>query len=405
MISNCRSENVVIPPGSTIGIFGSGQLGKMTAIAAKQLGYRVHVYSPSVDSPAGQVADLEVQASYDDQDSVERFAKHVDVITLEFENIPVGTIRAASKYAPVHPSDHVLETAQNRIREKSVLTAAGLPVAKSQPIYSLEDLRCACRDLPGVLKTANGGYDGKGQVTIKHPSEVEFAWRQLDTNEAVLEEVVDFEFEISVVAARNQNGMVVCYEPFKNLHRNHILDVSMSPAGLEPGLAGNAKKMASAVLDELQAIGVICIEFFVTREGQLLINEIAPRTHNSGHLTIDSHLTSQFEQQVRAICGLSLGSTQQIKPAAMVNLLGDCWGHGEPKWDLALETPNVKLHLYGKGVPEPGRKMGHLTVLAESSQQAAKDAIAARSLLESQAVPANGLGQNSRSARMRSERK
>ena len=377
-----KSEAVILP-GATIGIFGSGQLGRMTAIAAKQMGYRVHVFSPSHDSPAGQVADLEIQAPYDDVEAIERFAKQVSVITLEFENIPVDTLRAAAKHAPVHPSDHVLGTAQNRIREKSVLKEAGLPVANSHPIRSLEDLKTASQEfLPGVLKTANGGYDGKGQVIVKAADEVDSAWAQLDTDEAIFEEFVDFDCEISVVAARNTNGMIACYDPVRNVHRNHILDVSLSPAGMTSKLVADAKEMASTVMEELKVIGVICIEFFVTRDGQLVINEIAPRPHNSGHLTIDSHLTSQFEQQVRAVCGLELGSTEQIKPAAMVNLLGDCWADGEPKWDSALGIPNIKLHLYGKDVPAIGRKMGHITALADSPEQAAEDAKAARSLLE-----------------------
>ncbi len=382
MTSMNKSEAVILP-GATIGIFGSGQLGRMTAIAAKQMGYRVHVFSPSHDSPAGQVADLEIQAPYDDVEAIERFAKQVSVITLEFENIPVDTLRAAAKHAPVHPSDHVLGTAQNRIREKSVLKEAGLPVANSHPIRSLEDLKTASQEfLPGVLKTANGGYDGKGQVIVKAADEVDSAWAQLDTDEAIFEEFVDFDCEISVVAARNTNGMIACYDPVRNVHRNHILDVSLSPAGMTSKLVADAKEMASTVMEELKVIGVICIEFFVTRDGQLVINEIAPRPHNSGHLTIDSHLTSQFEQQVRAVCGLELGSTEQIKPAAMVNLLGDCWADGEPKWDSALGIPNIKLHLYGKDVPAIGRKMGHITALADSPEQAAEDAKAARSLLE-----------------------
>ena len=382
MNSMNKSEAVILP-GATIGIFGSGQLGRMTAIAAKQMGYRVHVFSPSHDSPAGQVADLEIQAPYDDVEAIERFAKQVSVITLEFENIPVDTLRAASKHAPVHPSDHVLGTAQNRIREKSVLKEAGLPVANSHPIRSLENLKTASQEfLPGVLKTANGGYDGKGQVIVKTADEVDSAWAQLDTDEAIFEEFVDFDCEISVVAARNTHGMIACYDPVRNVHRNHILDVSLSPAGMTSKLAADAKEMASTVMEELKVIGVICIEFFVTRDGQLVINEIAPRPHNSGHLTIDSHLTSQFEQQVRAVCGLELGSTEQIKPAAMVNLLGDCWAQGEPKWDAALGINNIKLHLYGKDVPAIGRKMGHITALADSPEQAAEDAKAARSLLE-----------------------
>ncbi len=379
-----RHQHTEFLPGSTIGVFGSGQLGRMFAIAAKRLGYRVHVLSPTPDSPAGQVADLEILASFDDLDAVAGFAKHVDVVTLEFENVPVAAIETAMRHAAVHPGTHVLETTQNRIREKTFLTKHGLPVPRFRPVRSLAELRSACAELmPAVLKTATCGYDGKGQAVIHSENDIEGAWKKCSCQEAILEELVDFDCELSVVAARTESGSRVAFAPIRNVHRNHILDVSVSPAGLGLKVEREATEIAFTVMDQLDAVGVLCVEFFLRRDGQLLVNEIAPRPHNSGHLTVDAHWTSQFEQQVRAVCGLSLGSNRQLKPAAMVNLLGDCWQAGEPRWQLGLALPNIKLHLYGKGIPEPGRKMGHLTALAESPEQAAEHALAARKLLQS----------------------
>jgi 5-(carboxyamino)imidazole ribonucleotide synthase len=373
----------VIEPGATIGVLGSGQLGRMFAIAAKQMGYRVHVFSPSHDSPAGQVADVEIQAPYGDLEAVERFAKQVDVITLEFENVPVETINVAAKFAPVRPGAKVLEATQNRIKEKTFLRDNGLPVGDFKPVRSLDELKSACENfLPAVLKTTTLGYDGKGQTVIRQPDEIESAWNQLNTSEAILEEFIDFEFEFSVIGARNMAGLFAAFQPIENEHRNHILDVSLSPSRLAKNLATEATKIVYDVMEQLDAVGVLCVEFFMARDGRILVNEIAPRPHNSGHLTIDAHETSQFEQQVRAVCGLMLGSTRQLKPAAMVNLLGDCWGSGQPKWTMGLSLPTTKLHLYGKSVAKPGRKMGHVTALGDTTHQAVEHAQAARKLLK-----------------------
>ena len=375
-------DHFVVEPGATIGVLGSGQLGRMFAIAAKQLGYRIHVFSPTPDSPTGQVADLEVVAAYDDLEAVERFAQQVDAITLEFENVPVEAIDVAAKFAPVRPGAKVLATTQNRIKEKSFLRDAGLPVGNFKPVRSLEELKTACENfLPAVLKTTTLGYDGKGQTVIREPGEIESAWHQLKTDEAILEEFIEFDFEFSVVGARNVAGVFAAFDPIENEHRNHILDVSLSPSQLPKNLADEATKIVSEVMDQLNAVGVLCVEFFMASDGRILVNEIAPRPHNSGHLTIDAHETSQFEQQVRAVCGLRLGSTRQLSPAAMVNLLGECWESGEPKWHLGLSTPTTKLHLYGKSDPKPGRKMGHVTALGETTKQAAEYARAARELL------------------------
>lgn len=369
----------VIPPGATIGVLGSGQLGRMFAIAARRLGYRVHVLSPDDDTPTGQVADVEVRAAYDDLEAVAQFARGVSVVTLEFENVPVAALDAAEKFAPVRPASRVLYTTQQRVREKTFLKSAGLPTTPFRAVHSLEHLRTAAGDgLPGILKTAAWGYDGKGQIKISNHSQVESAWRSLETDAAIFEQFVDFECELSVVAARGLHGELACFDPIRNEHRNHILDVSISPCGLPSSVKRAAEEIARNVLQQLEVVGVLCIEFFLTCDGQLLINELAPRPHNSGHLTIDAHVTCQFEQQVRAVCGLPLGSTEQLRPAAMVNLLGDLWGSGEPRWSKGLAAPDVKLHLYGKREPRKGRKMGHLTALAATPDLARSKALSAR---------------------------
>ena len=369
----------IIPPGSVIGVLGSGQLGRMFTIAARRLGYRVHVLSPDDDTPTGQVADLEIQASYNDLDAVADFARRVDVVTFEFENVPVETVDVVDRFTPVHPTGHVLHTTQHRIREKTFLRSIGIPTAPFQMIRSLDELRTVRdKELPAILKTAAWGYDGKGQVRIRSRSEFDSAWSQLAGNQAILEELIDFDVELSVVAVRGRNESFDCYGPILNTHERQILDLSVAPANVPARIADAAMEIARTILEELNVIGVLCVEFFLTKDGALLVNELAPRPHNSGHLTIDAHMTCQFEQQVRAVCGLPLGATTQLCHAAMANLLGDMWSNGEPAWASALESPQVKLHLYGKREARPGRKMGHLTALAESPSAAAELAIASR---------------------------
>lgn len=375
--------NGVILPGATIGVLGSGQLGRMFAIAARRMGYRVHTFSPDYDTPTGQVADKETQAAYEDLDAVRDFARQVDVITFEFENIPTAAVEAAAGIAPVRPDGAVLYTTQNRLREKMFLASAGFPVAPFRAVRSLAELNEALVELgpPAVLKTAGWGYDGKGQSKIMTLAEAPAAWQAVASNEAVVEKFVDFECEVSVVAARSLAGDPAEYDTIANTHVNHILDMSSAPAGIPPKVAREAVAMARAVLETLEVVGVLCVEFFVTRQGGLVINELAPRPHNSGHLTFDACITSQFEQQLRAICGLSLGSTELVRPAAMANLLGDLWHAGTPNWAAACRFEQVKLHLYGKETPRPGRKMGHLTVLAESADRAVETVLAARRAL------------------------
>lgn len=378
------SSQTIIEPGATLGVLGSGQLGRMFAIAARRLGYRVHVFSPDDDTPAGQVADLEVRADYLDVDQVEQFARQVSVVTFEFENVPAEATAACEKFAPVRPSGTVLFTSQNRFREKTYLRDAGLPVTPFEPVASRDELQAALvrSGIPAVLKTANWGYDGKGQVLIRRAEDADAAWNTLNTDAAILEHFIEFEAELSVVAARGLDGSLVTYGPIWNTHSHHILDVSVCPGPFAPAVQRNAVEIARAVLDKLDVIGVLCVEFFLTKSGELLINETAPRPHNSGHLTIDAHASCQFEQQVRAVCGLPLGSVRQHRPAAMANLLGDLWEPSPPAWAQACAFPDVKLHLYGKRSARPGRKMGHLTALADTPADAERLVRAARQALQ-----------------------
>lgn len=373
----------VIQPGSTLGVLGSGQLGRMFAIAARRLGYRVHVYSPDDDTPTGQVADLEIRGSYDDLDRIAAFARDVAVLTFEFENVPSATTEAAAKFTPVRPGGHVLHITQNRLREKSFLRDAGLPVTPFLPIKSADELRAGLAQFgtPAILKTADWGYDGKGQARIERIEDVDAIWPRFANAPAILEQFIDFECEVSVIGARGLRGEFVAYGPVRNSHSRHILDVTISPAVVPESTAREAVEIARTICEQLDVVGVLCTEFFVAKDGRVMVNETAPRPHNSGHYTIDACVTCQFEQQVRAICGLPLGSPEQLRPAAMANLLGDCWAGGEPDWSAALASGEVKLHLYGKSEPRGGRKMGHLTVLAENPKAALAKVTAARQAL------------------------
>lgn len=372
-----------ILPGATIGVLGSGQLGRMFTIAARRMGYRVHTFSPDSDTPTGQVADIEVTAQYDDLDRVCAFASQVSVVTFEFENVPAETAAAAERCAPVRPAGSILHTTQQRIREKAFLTRAGLPLTPYHEVRSLRGLAEALEDLgtPAVLKSASFGYDGKGQYTIKSKDEMEAAWAAVGAREAVLEAFIDFACEVSVVGARSESGEFVHWGVIENRHSRHILDVSTAPARVSERVAAEAVEIARCVLEQLEVVGVLCVEFFVTHNDELLINELAPRPHNSGHLTIDACMTSQFEQQLRAVCGLPFGSTETIRPAAMANLLGDLWDAGEPNWAGALGVPDLKLHLYGKLEARPGRKMGHVTALKATVEEALETALGAREAL------------------------
>jgi 5-(carboxyamino)imidazole ribonucleotide synthase len=366
-------------PGSTLGIMGSGQLGRMLAIAARKLGYAVHVYSPDAGSPAGAVADLEVSADYGDVEAAERFAAGVDVVTFEFENIPVEFLERVGQRCAVRPAPAVLHICQHRLREKRFLEKAGLPLPRFEEVGSEADLVSAVERLgrPSVLKTAAFGYDGKGQAKIEAGTQLGDVWRTFEGRLAVLEEWVPHEKEISVLVARGVDGRMACFPVCENEHRHHILDVTMVPARIEPEIAAEAVRVAEAV----GLVGLLGVEMFMLSGGRILINELAPRPHNSGHFSFDGCVTSQFEQQVRAVCGLPLGSTRVWQPVVMANLLGDVWAQGEPDWSAALSFPEVKLHLYGKHGARPGRKMGHLLAFGGDVEEARRRVLEARKAL------------------------
>jgi 5-(carboxyamino)imidazole ribonucleotide synthase len=379
-----------ILPGATLGVLGGGQLGRMFTLAARRMGYRVTVFTPDDDTPAGQIAYREIRAPYEDLDAVHRFAESVSVVTFEFENVPAETAAAAAEHAPVRPAGSLLHTTQHRRREKEALQAAGVPVVPFASVETDDELRDAVAALgtPAILKTAAWGYDGKGQVRVEEAREAAGAWASLGRVPAVLEAVAPFVSEISVVGARGLDGSVAVYDPVENLHERHILDTSVAPAPVPETVARRAQDITRTLLETWDVVGVICVELFLMPDGELVVNEVAPRPHNSGHLTVDAHGCSQFEQQVRAVCGLPLGDPGRITPAVMVNLLGDLWADGEPNWAGALAWPGVALHLYGKGHPRPGRKMGHLTAVAATADEARVRALGARAALTQVLAPA-----------------
>ena len=361
-----------IMPGALLGVLGGGQLGAMFAVAAHRMGYRVAVITDTHECPAARHADRLYVGSYDDPVFLAEAAEGLAVVTFEFENVPAAAGKALKAAVPVRPHPEVLFTTQSREREKAFLVERGIPCGRHVVVRTEEDLQQAVKNigLPAVLKTAAFGYDGKGQRMLKEMADIHDAWVSLGELPCVLEEWIDFQCELSVVAARGLDGAVVAFPAIRNEHANHILDVSSCPAELPAEVLGEAEHLAATVLSELGVVGVACVEFFLAKDNRLLVNEIAPRTHNSGHLTIEACPTSQFEQQVRAICGLPLGETAPLAPAAMANLLGDCWQSGEPMWERVFAVPGAGLHLYGKAEPRPGRKMGHITVTANTTDEA-----------------------------------
>lgn len=355
----------MIKPGATIGVIGSGQLGRMLGLVARRYGYRFHVYSNEPDSPAGQIADLEAVGPYDDADRVRDFARGVDVMTFEFENVASACAEAAESVTLVRPAGRVLHITQHRIREKSFLRDAGIPVTPFRPVRDAADLEGF--RYPAVLKTAAFGYDGKGQRKVANLDEARAALASFQGAEAILEEFIPFTREVSVVGGRNESGDFVHFGVFENAHANHILDISQGPVSYDHPAIG----VARAVFEKLDVVGVLCVEMFELADGTVLVNELAPRTHNSGHLTIEACDVSQFELHLRTICGLPIAMPRYLRGAgAMANLLGDVWSAGEPHWERALELP-VALHLYGKRDPRPGRKMGHISAAAATPAEAA----------------------------------
>jgi 5-(carboxyamino)imidazole ribonucleotide synthase len=347
----------MIPTGSTIGILGGGQLGRMTALAAARLGYRSLVYSPEADSIAGQIA-AHVQAAYDDQAALTRFAAQADVITYEFENVPEQTVAACARHKPVRPGIKPIHFAQHRLREKEFFGKSGIGTADYQPIGSDADLAQATA-LPGILKTCTEGYDGKGQVRVATRTELKAAWEKLGRRECILESVVDFQCEVSAIVARGLNGQTRCFPIGLNEHRDGILRTTTVPSGLPAATLAEAERLGVQLANSLDLVGLVALEMFVTRDGRVLANEMAPRPHNSGHWTIDACATSQFEQLVRAICGLPLGPVDILAPSRMENLIGA----EADDWLRYVSDPTARLHLYGKAKTRPGRKMGHVTFI------------------------------------------
>jgi len=370
-------------PGTKIGVMGGGQLGRMFAIAARRMGYHVHTFSPDKNGPAAQLSDRATAASYADEAAVRRFSRSIDLLTFEFENIPASTIEWASGKRVVRPRGEILLIAQNRLREKEFLSGAGFPVAPFRRVASLAELTKAVEAIgrPAILKGGAFGYDGKGQERIDPETNLETVWSGRADEVCVLEKVIEFEKEISAIVARAPGGATAVFPVCENIHRNHILDLTIAPARVNEAIASAARELACAVAIRFDLVGLLAVEMFLQNNGELIINEVAPRPHNSGHWTIEGCATSQFEQHVRAVCGLPLGATELLAPTAMVNLLGDLWSAGEPDWAAALAEPNVHLHLYGKRQPRPGRKMGHLTATGDNVDTVAANALQAREKL------------------------
>ena len=372
----------MIPPGKTIGVLGGGQLGRMFAHAAERLGYRVHIYEPEANGPAGEVSALETNKPYTDIEALTAFAKSVDVLTYEFENIPAEPLWSIEKYVQLHPHWNVLETCQNRMREKNWLRKNDFSPVPFAEVEAGDDLAAAIRKigLPCVVKTADFGYDGKGQIKVSDDATLAKAVASFAKQRCVIEKFIDFKCELSVLVARSSNGEVKIFPVAENIHTKHILDFSIVPARIGDAVKAEAEKLALAIVEKLNVVGLLAIELFLTDRGELLVNELAPRPHNSGHWTLDACVTSQFEQHVRAVCGLPLGDVSVVSPVVMVNILGDAW-----KWqDGALVGDanwSAKLHLYGKKEPRIGRKMGHFTVTATTPDAALETARAMKAKL------------------------
>ncbi|HSO06334.1 MAG TPA: 5-(carboxyamino)imidazole ribonucleotide synthase [Pelomicrobium sp.] len=379
----------MIPPGSTLGLLGGGQLGRMFTMAAQSMGYRVAVLDPGDDSPAGSVADEHIRADYLEPDGLRRLAATCRAATTEFENVPADALRFLAGHCVVSPAADSVAVAQDRIDEKQFLRQAGFDTAPFAVIRQAADVEVADAALfPGIVKVSRFGYDGKGQASVADAAQALTAWQAMGGEPCVLERRIDLAVEVSVVVVRDFAGRVVTFPVAENHHRHGILDVSIVPARVPDAVAARAREAAVGVAEALDYRGVLCVEFFVDHHGRLLVNEIAPRPHNSGHYSIDACVTSQFEQQARVLAGLPLGDPDLLCPAVMVNVLGEAWAGGEPDWSRVLAHPRAKLHLYGKRDARPGRKMGHFTVLAERREDALATALSIRDELAAAAAPA-----------------
>lgn len=362
----------MILPGATLGILGGGQLGQMFSLAALRLGYRVLVLDPDPHCPAAAVASRHLCADYDDPTALADLARSCAAVSTEFENVPVTALELLARHLPVRPSPNAVAVVQDRLLEKGFLRDLDLATAPFAVIHAESDLHAAWRSVggPAILKRARFGYDGKGQAGVDDGKALASAWAAMGRVPAILEARIALRQELSVVLARGEDGMMAFYPVAENIHRNGILDLSIVPARCSEDLQQEARRMAARIATALDYVGTMAVEYFVDETGRLLVNEIAPRPHNSGHFTIDACVQSQFDQQVRALCGLPLGDTRLLSPVIMMNLLGDLWAEGEPDWSALFRHPQLKLHLYGKAEGRPGRKMGHVHALATDSAQA-----------------------------------
>jgi 5-(carboxyamino)imidazole ribonucleotide synthase len=371
-------------PGGTIGILGGGQLGRMMALAARTLGFQVQALDPDPACPARWVVDQCYTADFEDAEEARRLARASDVVTLEIEKIPLASLRAVAQHAPLRPSPEVLEVVQHRGRQRAWLTKHGFPQGPWKQADTEEALAAAVAELGGrcFVKVTEGGYDGRGQYQVKSPAEAPQAWRALGQLPVVVEAALDLESELSVLVARAPNGEVAVYPPAYNHHEERILDWSLLPGNVPPKVAAQAAEIARTMSVALQVEGLLVVELFLLKDGRLLVNELAPRPHNSFHATEVACLTSQFEQAVRAVCNLPLGSVEVVRPAAIVNLLGDLWlREGGPRFEHVLAMPGVRLHLYGKRDARKGRKMGHLSAVGTTPEEAVARVKAAREAL------------------------
>ncbi len=370
----------MILPGGTLGVLGGGQLGRMFAAEAQRLGYRVVVLDPDPEAPAGQVAHDMIVRAWDDPIGLAELAARADAISTEFENVPAEALRTLAQDRPVYPSGDAVWITQDRAREKSFLADAGVETAAWHPITDPSDCAPAWEAIggaQGILKTSQLGYDGKGQERVDSLASLRSAWQHLGAVPCVLEQRIALATEISVMVARTADGITTTWPVGENVHVDGILHTTVVPASVSESTATSARTIATHIASALGYVGVMGVECFVATDGRLLVNELAPRPHNSGHWTLDAAVTSQFEQQARILAGLPLGETSAYGPTAMVNILGDAWSGGEPRWDAALSLPGVRLHLYGKREARPGRKMGHLTVTAETASDALARVLAA----------------------------
>ncbi|HEX5962227.1 MAG TPA: 5-(carboxyamino)imidazole ribonucleotide synthase [Gemmatimonadales bacterium] len=373
----------MILPGATVGVVGGGQLGRMFTLQARTMGYRVVVLDPDAQSPAGAVADQHIRAAYDDERALSALSAACAAVTTEFENVPASTLETLARSALVRPPVSAVAITQDRIAEKNFLQSHGFATAPFRPVRDRRELLEVLGSVPfpGLLKTSRLGYDGKGQATVESEAEVVLAFDRFGGVPCILEARLELQCELSVIVARGADGDVATFPVAENRHREGILETSVVPARISETLSSEASEMATKVAEAMAYVGVLGVELFLVEDGRLMVNEMAPRPHNSGHYTMDACSADQFEQQLRTLCGLPLAQPWLLSPVAMVNLLGDLWSEGEPRWEEALKRPGVRLHLYGKAEARPGRKMGHLNCLATDPDRALATALETRDAL------------------------